>query len=205
MIGKLTGRLDTAAAELALIDVNGVGYQVLCSARTLAALGPPGGEVVLHIETHVREDHIHLYGFLEPAEKEWFRLLQSVQGVGAKVALAILSSLSTSDLIGAVMTQDKAMISQAQGVGPKVAARIAAELKDKVGSLAQALPEMAAMRAGAGAPPVDDSGREAISALVNLGYRHGEAMTAVRSALRDLGADAELPDLIRSGLRELAK
>ncbi len=201
MIAKLRGLLDGIGADWAIIDVGGVGYRLLCSTRTLAELGPAGTEVMMHVETHVRQDHIHLYGFLEPAEREWFKLLQSVQGVGAKVALAILSTLNTSDLIGAVLTQDKAMIARAPGVGPKVAGRIASELKDKVGALAQAAPEMAAFAATAEAP----GGAEAVSALVNLGYRRPEAMVAVQSVARELGDGAGLQELIRGGLRELAK
>src|SRR5215475_707022 len=140
MIGKLRGIVDTIGADHAIIDAGGVGYEVACSSRTLAALPPPGETVTLSIETHVREDSIKLYGFLTQAERGWFRLLQSVQGVGAKVALSILSTLDIGQLASAVALQDKAMVTRAPGVGPKVALRIVNELKDKAPPLAFAAP-----------------------------------------------------------------
>ncbi len=200
MIAKLSGRLDTSGATDCIVDVGGVGYLVFCSGRTLANLGERGDAISLLIETHVREDHIHLYGFLEAAERDWFKLLMSVQGVGAKVALAILSTLAPGELTRAVLAQDKAMVTRAPGVGPKVGGRIISELKDKVGDLAlgpgAAGPDAAPVAQG---PAVD-----AISALVNLGYRPAEAHRAVQTAANSLGEAAELQALIRDSLRHLA-
>ncbi|MFP6772787.1 MAG: Holliday junction branch migration protein RuvA [Alphaproteobacteria bacterium] len=200
MIAKLSGRLDTSGATDCIVDVGGVGYLVFCSGRTLANLGERGDAISLLIETHVREDHIHLYGFLEAAERDWFKLLMSVQGVGAKVALAILSTLAPGELTRAVLAQDKAMVTRAPGVGPKVGGRIISELKDKVGDLAlgpgAAGPDAAPVAQG---PAVD-----AISALVNLGYRPSEAHRAVQTAANSLGEAAELQALIRDSLRHLA-
>jgi Holliday junction DNA helicase RuvA len=200
MIAKLSGRLDTSGATDCIVDVGGVGYLVFCSGRTLANLGERGDAISLLIETHVREDHIHLYGFLEAAERDWFKLLMSVQGVGAKVALAILSTLAPGELTQAVLAQDKAMVTRAPGVGPKVGGRIISELKDKVGDLAlgpgAAGPDAAPVAQG---PAVD-----AISALVNLGYRPSEAHRAVQTAANSLGEAAELQALIRDSLRHLA-
>ena len=198
MIARLTGRVDSADADSAVIDVAGVGYLVYCSARTLESLPRAGETASLHVETHVREDHIHLYGFGTPAERDWFRLLTTVQGVGARVALAILSALSAGRLADALMAGDADMLTQAQGVGPRLAGRILAELGDK------AVP--AAEPAGGAA---DGDGRadaldEAVSALVNLGYRRGEAFGAVAGAARTLGPAAGVEALIRAGLRELA-
>jgi Holliday junction DNA helicase RuvA len=200
MIAKLSGRLDMSGAADCIIDVGGVGYLVFCSGRTLANLGEMGSAVSLLIETHVREDHIHLYGFAEAAERDWFKLLLSVQGVGAKVAMAILSTLAPGELTQAVLAQDKAMVTRAPGVGPKVGGRIVSELKDKIGNLALG-PGAAG---GEAAPPPQGPAVDAISALVNLGYRPAEAHRAVHSAANTLGEGAALQDLIRDSLRHLA-
>jgi len=189
-----------------LIDVNGVGYVVHAASRTLSKLGPNGAPVTLLIETHVREDAINLYGFWDATERDWFRLLTTVQGVGAKVALAILSVLAPDDLSLAIAAQDKAIVTRAPGVGPKLAQRIVSELKDKAGNIA--------LGAGAVTPAaaVNGSGKasggpaeDAISALVNLGYRRAEAYGAIAKAARDLGERASLDALIRSGLKELSQ
>ena len=203
MIAKLSGRLDTIGAESVIIDVGGVGYLVFCSARTLGALGRRGEAIGLLIETHVREDHIHLYGFSAEAERDWFRLLQSVQGVGARVALAILSVHAPGELAGAIAAQDKAAVSQAQGVGGKLAARIVSELRDAVGNVIPG--PSAAMVTGTAFAPAGTSEGDAVSALINLGYRRTEANSAVAGALREVGAGAPLDRLIRAGLKELAR
>lgn len=200
MIAKLRGILDSVGGDWMVIDVGGVGYKVFASARTLAKLPAPGAEVSIHIETHVREDHIHLFGFPEPAELEMFRLLQTVQGVGAKVALGILGVHDVTALTLAIAVGDKAVISQASGVGPKLAARIANELKDKVGG--EGLGEISS---GPGEEPAAVA--DAVSALVNLGYRPVQARLAVTKAHSAAGAAAEgadVADLIRRGLRELS-
>jgi holliday junction DNA helicase RuvA len=204
MIAKLTGILDHIGPEGAVIDVHGVGYLVFASTRTLGQLPPSGGPARLLIETHVREDHIHLYGFADAAERDWFRLLTTVQGVGAKVALAILSAVAPDELTLAIVSQDRTTLARADGVGPKLAARIVNELKDKVGSLA-----LAVTNATAPAPhaAVNDPGAtgDAVSALVNLGYRRAEAFGAVAAASRRLGGEAKVDALIRAGLQELAQ
>ena len=200
MIAKLTGLVDSSGAGWAVVDVSGVGYLVYCSGRGLAALPAQGEPVSLFIETHVREDHIHLYGFPEAAERDWFRLLSTVQGVGARMALAILSVLAPGDLIQAIAAQDKRALTRANGVGPKLAVRIVTELKDKAGQFALG---PAAVLAGpaAGVPPLSE---DAISALVNLGYQRGEAFGAVAQATRALGAEAPLEAVIKAGLMELS-
>jgi Holliday junction DNA helicase RuvA len=202
MIGKLTGVLESAGDGWALVDVQGVGYLVFCSARTLERAGRPGDPVSLLIETHVREDHIHLYGFADPAERDWFRLLSTVQGVGAKMALAVLSTLAPSDLIRALAAQDKAALTRANGVGPKLAVRILAELKDKAGTIA--LGPAAVADKAAGSAGLETQAEDALSALVNLGYGRSEALGAVVEASRRLGAQAPLAALIKEGLRELS-
>ncbi|MGH6961515.1 MAG: Holliday junction branch migration protein RuvA [Dongiaceae bacterium] len=199
MIAKLTGLVDTKTADAAVIDVNGVGYLVFGSARTLDRLPPAGGAVSLFVETHVREDHIHLYGFLDTAEREWFRLLTTVQGVGAKVALAILGVLSPAELTQAIAAQDRTSLTRAPGVGPKLASRVAAELKDKVGGIALGPIAAVAGKIEASGPVAD-----AVSALVNLGYRRVEAFGAVAGATKRLGPEAALDALIRAGLKELS-
>ena len=199
MIGKLRGTVDSTGDDWVILDVGGVGYMVFCSGRTLGLLPPQGGDAILWIETHVREDHIHLFGFAEPAERDWFRLLNSVQGVGAKMALAILSVLPPADLVGAIAAQDKAALTRANGVGPKLAGRIASELKDKAGGIA--LGSAAAVNGADGGGEVSE---DAVSALVNLGYRRAEAFAAVAKASGDLGAKAPVEALIKAGLKELA-
>lgn len=200
MIGKLTGLVDSTGDDWAILDVGGVGYLVFASGRTLGLLPPPGGGATLWIETHVREDHIHLFGFADPAEHDWFKLLHSVQGVGAKMALAILSVLPPHDLVRAIAAQDKAALSRAHGVGPKLAGRIASELKDKAGGMA--LGPVAAVNGSGKA--VGAVSEDAVSALVNLGYRRAEAFAAVAKASGDLGSGASVESLIKAGLKELA-
>ncbi len=202
MIAKLSGRLDECSDNSCIIDVGGVGYLVFCSGRTLGNLGQSGDVVSLLIETHVREDHIHLYGFAAADERDWFKLLLGVQGVGAKVALGILSTLAPGELTQAVLVQDKATLTRGPGVGPKLGGRIVTELKDKVGSLALgpgAAQTFAEPGAASKGPAMD-----AISALVNLGYRPAEAHRAVQTAAAGLGEAAELQTLIRDSLRHLA-
>ncbi|MGK9167808.1 Holliday junction branch migration protein RuvA [Inquilinus limosus] len=204
MIARLRGLLDSAGADHAVVDCNGVGYLVFCSRRTLGLLGGPREAVSLHIETHVREDHIHLYGFADTAERDWFRLLTTVQGVGAKVALAILSVLSPDQVATAVAAGDKAMLARAEGVGPKLAGRIASELKDKVGGIALG-PVVAAFHTAAAAAPAESGATaDAVSALVNLGYGRAEAFAAVAKAGGKLGPDAAVSAIIPAALRELA-
>jgi len=201
MIAMLAGIVDQPAAESVVLDVNGVGYLVFASARTLARLPARGEAVRLLIETHVREDHIHLYGFADEAERGWFRLLTTVQGVGAKLALAILSVLAPEALTTAVMAQDKAALARADGVGPKLAQRIANELKDKVGGVA-----FGPAAASATAPaPKGGAAADAVSALVNLGYSRSDAFSAVSHAAERLGAEARIDALIRAGLQELGR
>ena len=202
MIGKLTGVLESSGEDWALVDVRGVGYLVFCSARTLERAGRQGDGVSLLVETHVREDHIHLYGFADPAERDWFRLLSTVQGVGAKMALAVLSTLSPADIIRAIAAQDEAALTRASGVGPKLAARIVAELKDKAGSVI--LGPTAVASAGAASAGLEESAEDALSALVNLGYGRSEALGAVAEASRKLGSKAPLTALIKEGLKELS-
>ncbi len=200
MIAKLKGIVDEAGEDGAIVDVNGVGYLVFCSARTLARLPRRGEAVTLIIDTHVREDHIHLYGFLNEGERAWFRLLQTVQGVGARVALGILSALTPDDLSQAIAVQDKTALTRASGVGKKLAERVVHELKDKVGGLAAA---PAAVGIAAAQPSSDMT--DAVSALTHLGYRPAEASAAVSRAARSLGAQADVKSLITAGLKELAR
>lgn len=207
MIAKLKGILDITGTGHAVVDVNGVGYLVQASSRTLAQLGRTGDPVTLYIETQVREDAISLYGFADAQEKAWFRLLTTVQGVGAKAALAILAVLSPDELPVAIAAQDKAALTRAEGVGPKLAARILTELKDKAGDLV--LGEAAARTAAtalkqAGAVPSSGASGDAVSALVNLGYGRTEAFGAVSAAARNLGTDADVQILIRESLKELS-
>ena len=205
MIGKLKGVIDSFGEDHVILDVHGVGYVVLCSAKTLTSLPAAGEAAVLSIETQVREDAIRLFGFKSDVEREWFRLLQTVQGVGSKVALGILSVLDPGGLATAIGTQDKAMVARSPGVGPKLAARIVAELKDKapaMGSLDPMLVRLARQVEERSAPkPVAD----AVSALMNLGYAQAQASAAVAAALRVAGEGAEAPQLIRLGLKEMAK
>jgi Holliday junction DNA helicase RuvA len=203
MIAKLAGSVDSVGPDGAVIDVGGVGYLAFCSSRTLGRLPPPGGPARLLIETHVREDHIHLYGFIDAAERDWFRLLTTVQGVGARLALAILSAVTPEALLLAIVAQDKAVLAQADGVGPRLAARIANELRDKVGGLGEALP--AAPRVGAPPTVTGDSIADAVSALENLKIGRAEAYGAVSAAARRRGEGAAVETLITAGLQELGK
>ena len=201
MIAKLRGVLDEVSAEHAIVDVGGVGYLVAASARTLGALGPKGGTVTLHTEMLVAEDSIRLVGFGSAAERDWFRLLTSVQGVGARVALAILSVLDPHELARAVAAQDKAVIGRANGVGPKLAQRIVNELKDKAG-LPAGITALGAPGASAAPPGV---GADAVSALANLGFRPAEAGAAVAAALEELGTGAGLDAVVRLALRKASR
>jgi Holliday junction DNA helicase RuvA len=201
VIAKLTGVIDRIGEDGVVIDVGGVGYLVFCSAHTARQLPGRGEAARLLVETHVREDHIHLYGFADEAEKSWFRLLTTVQGVGAKLGLAILSTLQPEQLHRAILTQDKAALAQADGVGPKLAMRIVNELRDKAGGIALGPAAMAA----SAAPVPEGAGTDAISALVNLGYKRPEASSAVAAAARKLGPEARVDALIRAGLQELAR
>ena len=205
MIGKLTGVIDSLNEDGLLIDVNGVGYVVHASSKTIARLGAAGSSASILVETQVREDAITLFGFADHGERDWFRLLRSVQGVGGKVALAILSMLTPNDLVNAVASQDKASVSRANGVGPKLAQRIVSELKDKAMGIALSaaanVVSLPAGKAGEGGDLVND----AVSALVNLGYRRAEAYGAVSKALSASAAKPKLDDLIVHGLRELSQ
>jgi Holliday junction DNA helicase RuvA len=205
MIGKLKGIIDTYGEDSVIVDVGGVGYLVHCSARTLQALPARGEAVTLAIETHVREDQIKLFGFLSDVEREWFKLLQTVQGVGTKVALAVLSTLKPADLATAIAMRDKATVQRSPGVGAKVAERIVTELKDKAPAYTDidpALMRLSGQLEEKRAPrPVTD----AVSALVNLGYGQPQAAAAIAAASRAAGEGAETKQLIRLGLKELGK
>lgn len=204
MIAKLSGTVDSIRDGFAVIDVNGVGYLVFCSSRTLGSLPARGQPVSLQIETHVREDHIHLYGFGSDTERDWFKILTTVQGVGAKVALSILGTLAPLELAQAIVAGDRATVSRAEGVGPKLAQRIVTELKDKAGLVGlQAGVQSQASAAAANGAAMEGDLADAVSALVNLGYRRVEAFGAVSAASRKLGAKAAVGDLIRAGLKEL--
>lgn len=201
MIAKLKGILDEIGEDRLVVDVGGVGYLVYASSRTLSSLPPVGEAIALVVETHVREDHIHLYGFADVAERDMFTTLLGVQGVGARVALAILSVLGPADVAQAIVAEDKAVIGRANGVGPRLAGRIISELKDKVSAPVVAHPAAAAAIAPGQGGPSDD----AVSALVNLGYRPAEAQGAVVAARGRLGDEADLSSLIRAGLKELSR
>jgi len=205
MIGKLKGLIDSYGEDFVIIDVNGVGYIVHCSGRTLQKLPRPGEAAALSIETQVREDSIKLFGFSSESERDWFRLLQTVQGVGSKVALGILTILSASELGTAIATQDKAMVARASGVGPKLAARIVAELKDKAPAFGSVDPVVAKLAGEDDEANAPSALRDAISALVNLGYGRPQAAAAVAASVKALGEGAETGALIRQGLKELAK
>jgi Holliday junction DNA helicase RuvA len=199
MIAKLTGRLDETGADWAVLDVRGVGYLVHCSAKTLAAIGVPGDEATLFTDLQVSENDMRLLGFASGTERDWFRLLHQVQGVGSKVALAILSALTPEELRDACSRGDAPMVARAQGVGPKLASRIVNELKDKAG----------AMPGGGGAvsaaiSPAGGASADAVSALENLGFKPGLAASAVAHAQAELGAEAALNDLVRVALKKAA-
>jgi len=205
MIGKLKGIIDSYGEDFIILDVGGVGYLVHCSTRTLQELPGTGQPATLAIETHVREDQIRLFGFLTDLEREWFRLLQTVQGVGAKVALSVLSTLRPIELASAIAMRDKAMVARSPGVGPKVAERIVTELKDKAPAYVNVDPAVVRLSGAIedrNAPrPVAD----AVSALVNLGYGQPQAAAAIAAAARSVGQEADVSQLIRLGLKELAK
>ncbi|MDI4664913.1 Holliday junction branch migration protein RuvA [Xanthobacter autotrophicus] len=203
MIGKLKGVVDSVEEDHVILDVHGVGYLVHCSGRTLSALPRAGEAAALFIETHVREDQIRLFGFTSAAERDWFRLLQGIQGIGTKTALAVLSTLSASELTQAIALGDKATVARAPGVGPRVATRIVTELKDKMPGFSASEPLVAPP--GAIAPEQGGAAADAVSALVNLGYGVPQANAAVAAALRGAGEGARTETLIRLGLKELAK
>jgi Holliday junction DNA helicase RuvA len=203
MIAHLKGQLSATGIDHAVIDVGGVGYLVGMSSRSLSALGPAGEAVTVHTEMLVGEDFIRLVGFASEAERDWFRLLTGVQGVGARVALAILSALEPADIHRAIAAQDKAMVARANGVGPKLAERIVRELKDKTGTIATG-----PLAIGGGVVVVAPDGgaaADAMSALANLGFKPFEASTAVAAAQADLGEDASLDALVRLALRKAAR
>lgn len=205
MIGKLKGVVDELHEDHAILDVHGVGYLVHCSGRTLSALPRAGEAAVLFIETHVREDQIRLFGFSTPAERDWFRLLQAVQGIGTKTALAVLSTLSASELTQAIALGDKTTVARAPGVGPRVATRIVTELKDKMPGFGSGAVSLSDIGGAPAAGPVGGAAADAVSALVNLGYGAPQANTAIAAALRSAGEEAKTETLIRLGLKELAK
>ncbi len=205
MIGKLTGTLDSYGEDFIIVDVGGVGYVVQCSARTLQALPGAGEPVALAIETHVREDQIRLFGFLTPVEREWFRLLQTVQGVGTKVALSVLGTLAPADLASAIAMRDKAMIARSPGVGQKVAERIVTELKDKAPAYAAVDPAVIRLSGAIEERRAPRPVADAISALVNLGYGQPQAAAAIAAAAQNAGEAADAASLIRLGLRELSR
>jgi Holliday junction DNA helicase RuvA len=202
MIGKLSGTLDSVNGSQVILDVNGVGYVVTCSARTLRQMGANGTPAALRIETQVREDAINLFGFADSEEQDWFKLLTTVQGVGAKVALSILGSVSPEQLAQVIAAQDKTALTQADGVGPKLALRLVTELKDKVPAFVGRV--SAAGSASAGTAMPSSAASDAVSALINLGYRRAEAFGAVATASR-AHPEAKLDELIRLGLAELSR
>jgi Holliday junction DNA helicase RuvA len=212
MIARLKGLLDEVGLDWIVIDVGGVGYQVFCPARVITALPGLGEPLSLHIETHVREDHIHLFGFASARERECFRMLTTVQGVGAKVGLGILGALSADDLTTAIVAEDKALLTRADGVGPRLAARLMTELKDKIlslngeftPSLSTTAPAVAGADDAAGAGGVAVSA-DAVSALVNLGYGRAEAYSAVNRAAQTLGDASDLDRIIPAALKELSQ
>jgi Holliday junction DNA helicase RuvA len=205
MIGKLKGLIESYGQDSVIVDVNGVGYEVHCSARTLQELPGIGQSTALSIETHVREDQIRLFGFITEIEREWFRLLQTVQGVGAKVALSVLGTLKASELASAIAMRDKAMVARAPGVGPKVAERIVTELKDKAPAYTNIDPALVRLSGALDDKRAPAAVTDALSALVNLGYAQAQAAAAIAAAARSAGEGAEATTLIRLGLRELAK
>ena len=199
MIAKLRGKLDSFGEDCCIIDVGGVGYHIFCSSRTLNTLKEIGEDVTLMIETHIREDHFHLFGFATELERDWFRLVQTVQGVGAKVALAILSAVGPDELSNSIAAQDKTIVGRASGVGPKLATRIIHELKDKVAKFA-----FSPSSGGGDTSAASHAMADAISALANLGYKQAEAYMAVTKVIKE-GADDDAATLIRLGLKELGK
>jgi len=204
MIGRLKGVVEELSSDRVLIDVHGVGYVVSCSTKTLSKLPGPGGDAVLEIETLMREDRLQLIGFSSKSERDWYRLLTTVQAVGSKVALAILSALQPEEITQAVAAQDKATITRADGVGPKLAQRIITELKDKVGGIALGPAAVVQSLSEGDGPPAQGAVSDAISALTNLGYDKPKAQTAVAAAAARLGPQASESQLIPAALRELA-
>ncbi len=204
MIGKLRGKIDAVGESFLIVDVGGVGYEVQASSRTLRNL-KAGEDVSLTIDTHVREDSIRLFGFASEVERSWFRTLQSVQGVGSKVALGLLGTLSPQDLANAIALGDWASVERAPGIGKKLALRIVAELKDKAPALTAAGLNIPAGAVGAGGPPQGNAAAEAMSALSNLGYQPAQASAAIAVAAKELGEGADTAKLIRRGLKELAR
>jgi Holliday junction DNA helicase RuvA len=205
MIGKLKGIIDSYGEDNVILDVGGVGYLVHCSARTLQMLPQPGEAATLAIETYVREDQIKLFGFTTDLEREWFRLLQTVQGVGARVALAVLGTLKASELATAVAMRDKASVARAPGVGPKVAERIVTELKDKAPKFTALDPAVIDLSGALDEQRAPQPVADAVSALVNLGYGQPQAAAAIAAAARNAGEGADTASLIRHGPKELAK
>ena len=202
MIGKLKGVIDSYGEDFIVLDVHGVGYQVHCSARTLQALPAPGEAVTLAIETHVREDQIRLFGFLSDAEREWFRLLQTVQGVGAKVALSVLGTFKPGELASAIAIGDKAAIRRAPGVGPKVAERLVIELKDKAPAYSELDPAVIKLSGSVAEKRAPQPILDAVSALVNLGYKRPDAEKMVREVMKR-GAQS-LESVLKESLRHLS-
>ena len=205
MIGKLRGVIDAYGDDNVLLDVHGVGYLVHCSTRTMQALPPTGEAATLAIETWVREDQIRLYGFATDLEREWFKLLTAVQGVGAKVALAVLSTLRTAEIANAIALGDKAAVARTPGVGAKLAQRIVTELKDKAPQFANVDPAMVRLSGDLAEKRAPQPVADAVSALINLGYGEIQASAAIAAAVRSAGEDATTQALIRFGLKELAK
>ncbi len=205
MIGKLRGVIDSYGEDSVVLDVHGVGYLVHCSARTLHSLPAPGEAATISIETWVREDQIRLYGFATELEREWFRILTGVQGVGAKVALAVLGTLKVADLANAIALGDKGQIARAPGVGPKLAQRLVTELKDKAPAFANVDPAVVRLQGDLAERRAPLPVSEAVSALVNLGYGEIQAGGAIAAALRAAGDKATTESLIRLGLKELAR
>lgn len=204
MIGKLKGVVDSYGEDYLILDVQGVGYQVYCTGKTMGTLPRPGDAATLSIETHVRETEIKLYGFSSDLEGEWFNLLQSVQGVGAKVALAILDTLAPGDLASAIALQDKAMVARSPGVGPKVAQRIVLELKSKAPALSGDATGTIGLQQELGEGVASSNVADAVSALTNLGYGAPQASAAIAAAVKSAGEEADTQTLIRVGLKELA-
>ncbi len=205
MIGKLKGIVDTYGEDFVILDVGGVGYQVQCSTRTLQELPASGQPAVLSIETYVREDQIRLFGFTSDVEREWFRLLQTVQGVGARVALSVLGTLRPAELASAIALRDKATVARTPGVGPKVAERIVTELKDKAPAYADLDPAVVRLSGAVDDRRAPQPVADAVSALVNLGYGQPQAAAAIAAAAREAGEGSDTARLIRFGLKELAR
>lgn len=206
MIANLKGRIEETGVDSLIIDVNGVGYLVFCSAKTLAAIGAVGEFATVHTDMQVSENDMRLMGFATREERDWFRLLTGVQGVGGKVALAILSALDPADIQRAVASGDKVPVTRANGVGPKLAERIVRELKDKVGTMALPAGGLGLSSVGAGAPvPGGGHAADALSALTNLGFKPADASLAVAGAVDELGEDASLDALVRLALKKVGR